>query len=189
MDYLTAILLGEDPLTQHPPTLQHPNIPPTSLTNPLECVQDSIKVLGVVDHTPPNNPQQIPNKSHTGQKCWGFVGDVVGTLEETPNIFTLSETVKTPDVRNVGGVWGLLGVSPDLKQCLEQHNPLSDAGWSTVWRERIQTHLQTLEDWVWREEYDLMRTANNGPPKARGQAREKLLKWYMFMLERVQVTA
>ena len=62
-------------------------------------------------------------------------------------------------------------------------DPLSDAGWSTVWRERIQTHLQALEDWVWREEYDLMRTANNGPPKARALAREKLVRWYLFMLE------
>ena len=75
-----------------------------------------------------------------------------------------------------------------LKDLLE-HDPLSDVGWSTVWRERIQTQLQAREDWVWADEYMLMRTANNGPPKARGQAREKLLKWYMFMLERLQVTA
>ena len=75
-----------------------------------------------------------------------------------------------------------------LKDLLE-HDPLSDVGWSTVWRERIQTQLQAREDWVWADEYMLMRTANNGLLKARGQAREKLLKWYMFMLERLQVTA
>lgn len=187
MDFLTSILLGEDPLTQHSPTLQHPQTPPTSPTNPLEPVQDNVKVLGVVSHTPPNNPQQITNKPHTAQKCWGFVGDVGGTLGETPNTFTLSETVKTPDVGDVGGVWGLLGVGLEIQQALETHNPLSDAGWSTVWRERIQTYLQTLEAWVWREEYDLMRTANNGLPKAREQARAKLLKW--FMLEQEAVTA
>ena len=72
--------------------------------------------------------------------------------------------------------------TPDSLALLE-HDPLSDAGWSTVWRERIQTHLQALEDWVWREEYDLMRTANNGLPKARALAREKLVRWYLFMLE------
>ena len=75
-----------------------------------------------------------------------------------------------------------------LKDLLE-HDPLSDVGWSTVWRERIQTQLQAREDWVWADEYMLMRTANNGLLKARGQAREKLLKWYMFMLERREVTA
>ena len=183
MDFLTSILLGEDHLTQHPPTLQHPQTPPTSPTNPLEAVQDTEKVLGVVNHTPTNNPQQITNKPHSGQKCWGFVGNVGGTLEETPNIFMLSETVKTPFVGDVGGVWGLSGVGLELKQALEQHNPLTDAGWSTVWRERIQTHLQALEDWVWRDEYDLMRTANNGLPKARALAREKLVRWHLFMLE------
>jgi len=136
-----------------------------------------------VGHTPTNNPQQITNKPEAAQKCWEIVGDVGGTLEETPNTFVSSEATKTPFVGDVGGVWGLLGVSPDLKHLLEQHNPLSDAGWSTVWRERIQTHLQALEDWVWRDEYDLMRTANNGLPKVRGQAREKLVRWYLFMLE------
>ena len=75
-----------------------------------------------------------------------------------------------------------------LKDLLE-HDPLSDAGWSGHWRERIQTHLQTLEAWVWREEYDLMRTANNGLLKARGQAREKLVRWYLFMLERREAMA
>lgn len=40
-----------------------------------------------------------------------------------------------------------------------------------------------LEDWVWADEYDLMRMANNGLPKAREQAREKLTRWYLFMLE------
>ena len=75
-----------------------------------------------------------------------------------------------------------------LKDLLE-HDPVSDAWWSTVWRERIQTQLQAREDWVWADEYMLMRTANNGLLKARGQAREKLLKWYMFMLERREVTA
>ena len=75
-----------------------------------------------------------------------------------------------------------------LKDLLE-HDPVSDVGWVMLWRERIQTQLQAREDWVWADEYMLMRTANNGPPKARGQAREKLLKWYMFMLERREVTA
>ena len=75
-----------------------------------------------------------------------------------------------------------------LKDLLE-HDPVSDVGWVMLWRERIQTQLQAREDWVWADEYMLMRTANNGLLKARGQAREKLLKWYMFMLERREVTA
>ena len=75
-----------------------------------------------------------------------------------------------------------------LKDLLE-HDPASDVVWVMLWRERIQTQLQAREDWVWADEYMLMRTANNGLLKARGQAREKLLKWYMFMLERREVTA
>jgi len=76
----------------------------------------------------------------------------------------------------------LKAVKPHLIALLE-HDPLTDTGWSTVWRERIQTYLQTLEDWVWRDEYELMRTANNGLPKVRALAREKLTRWYFFMLE------
>lgn len=84
-----------------------------------------------------------------------------------------AEAVRAELGRNVVKVVSPLALEPD---------PLSDTRWSGYWRERIQTRIQALEDWVWREEYDLMRTANNGLPSARAQAREKLTRWYLFML-------
>jgi|GEM_PF-6665763 len=71
---------------------------------------------------------------------------------------------------------------------LLEYDPLSDGGWSGHWRERIQTRLQALENWVWCSEYDVMRVANNGLPKAREQAREKLTRWYLFVLEHEAVS-
>jgi len=61
---------------------------------------------------------------------------------------------------------------------LLEYDPLSDTGWIVVWRERVQSRLQALENWVRREEYDLMRTANNAIPNTRRAARAALMKFY-----------
>jgi len=61
---------------------------------------------------------------------------------------------------------------------LLEYDPLSDTGWIVVWRERVQSRLQALENWVRREEYDLMRAANNALPNTRRAARAALLEFY-----------
>jgi len=164
LDFSLENLMAQLEQRPHPSDRQHRHLSENVVLNEEKAV---IKQGDTVPTLPDSLGDEAQSPLEVSVNC----RDCRGTVElKTDMLFTVPDA-KTGQV-SVLSVDSRLDLEPD---------PLTDAGWSGHWRERIQTRLQALEDWVWREEYALMRTANNRLPAARAQAREKLVRWFISM--------